>query len=914
MTSVAVSGTSTKTITLTRADASTVTTTWTDIDTDTNTYVTSAGFSDGTLTLTRNDAGTVTVSLDGRYYLASNPSGYLTGITSSQVTTALGYTPYNSTNPSGYITGITSSNVTTALGYTPYNSTNPNGYITGITSGNVTTALGFTPVTNARTLTINGTGYDLSADRSWTISGSDSTKLPLAGGTMTGTLTFASISGAAQTVPNTFGAYLHLGDWAVARTAAGAVLVNTAYRADYATDLFDMNISRFTNNSGYITSDTTKLPLAGGTLSGILYSTRNTATGIANNSFNTAKTIIGNIHIQNGGGTSGDNYQAAITFQGGTASEAQAGIYVSNNGSTGTAMGFATTGSYATGPQLFITATNDGVVNFPRATPTVQGNGVWHAGNFSPSSYLLLSGGTMTGTINITNTDIRSNSTSNWTGEPGTQGKIQYHSNRWYIVSDSSSDRIVQFRRNGTDTSWIANDGTFNGSITGSAGSVAWTNVSSRPTAVSSFTNDSAYLTSVGLGNMTDVHRLFNNMGNSHGTYQDFNSVGNFGVRYMQGSTNGPESGQHYGFTLGLGNDYAIGTYGTQFYWLRNTTNPYIRIRYQEGGSWGGWTKVSAGYADTAGSATSASYADSIYWSGSQRLYGGSDGTRNTGWAYHNDNGTGIHWPNNGWHLYPINASDFYIRSGASDCSLKFTKSGTSGSYIHCAADNAIGFLTTGRSWSLRVDNSGGGTFYGGLTVKGGIYLDANEDLYLNYNYGCSVVGVYSASRFQGVFAMGNSYKLARDGTSPGSLYGLAWSHPNAGGQAGYLDNHGLLIMLNGTTYSAISNSIWARGDVTAFSDSRVKTNIEVVENAIEKIKAIRGVTFNRTDMEHDTKRHAGVIAQEVLAVLPEVVTTTRDGMHSVAYGNLAALFIEAIKEQQKEIDELKSLINGLTK
>jgi len=142
-------------------------------------------------------------------------STYLTGITSALVTGALGFTPYNATNPAGYITGITSANVTTALGFTPYNATNPSGYITS-------SAL---------------TPYLLKS-----------------GGTMTGTLTFSSISGAAQTVPNTYGAYLHLGDWAVARTAAGAVLVNTAYRADYATDLFDMNISRFTNNSGYITS------------------------------------------------------------------------------------------------------------------------------------------------------------------------------------------------------------------------------------------------------------------------------------------------------------------------------------------------------------------------------------------------------------------------------------------------------------------------------------------------------------------------------------------------------------------------------------------------------------------------------------------------------------------------------------
>ena len=65
------------------------------------------------------------------------------------------------------------------------------------------------------------------------------------------TATFAGISGTDQMVENNYGAYLHLGGWAVGRTDSTAVLVNTAYRADYATSLFDMNISRFTNDSGY---------------------------------------------------------------------------------------------------------------------------------------------------------------------------------------------------------------------------------------------------------------------------------------------------------------------------------------------------------------------------------------------------------------------------------------------------------------------------------------------------------------------------------------------------------------------------------------------------------------------------------------------------------------------------------------
>jgi hypothetical protein len=67
---------------------------------------------------------------------------------------------------------LSSSDVTGALGFTPYNATNPSGFISAINSGMVTSALGYTPVPPSRTLTINGVTYDLSADRSWTVSGS----------------------------------------------------------------------------------------------------------------------------------------------------------------------------------------------------------------------------------------------------------------------------------------------------------------------------------------------------------------------------------------------------------------------------------------------------------------------------------------------------------------------------------------------------------------------------------------------------------------------------------------------------------------------------------------------------------------------------------------------------------------------
>jgi hypothetical protein len=115
------------------------------------------------------------------------------------------------------------------------------------------------------------------------------------------------------------------------------------------------------------------------------------------------------------------------------------------------------------------------------------------------------------------------------------------------------------------------------------------------------------------------------------------------------------------------------------------------------------------------------------------------------------------------------------------------------------------------------------------------------------------------------------------------------------------------------TVASVVStNPFFCFQDITAYSDARVKDNIQIVENAVEKIKAIRGVTYTRSDNVDKVKRHAGVLAQEVLKVLPEVVNGSEDSVYSVAYGNMAALFIEAIKEQQTQIESQKSEIDVL--
>lgn len=99
-----------------------------------------------------------------------------------------------------------------------------------------------------------------------------------------------------------------------------------------------------------------------------------------------------------------------------------------------------------------------------------------------------------------------------------------------------------------------------------------------------------------------------------------------------------------------------------------------------------------------------------------------------------------------------------------------------------------------------------------------------------------------------------------------------------------------------------------ASTDMRAYSDRRLKHTIEPIENALDKINQIGGYTFNRVDKEGD-KRYAGVIAQEMLKVLPEVVSldVERD-RYAVSYGSIVALLIQGVKEQDARLKAIEIL------
>jgi hypothetical protein len=127
------------------------------------------------------------------------------------------------------------------------------------------------------------------------------------------------------------------------------------------------------------------------------------------------------------------------------------------------------------------------------------------------------------------------------------------------------------------------------------------------------------------------------------------------------------------------------------------------------------------------------------------------------------------------------------------------------------------------------------------------------------------------------------------------------------------LTGTGALIVGN-ISPSATAGYIYASGDVVAFatSDKRLKDNITPISNPIEKIQKIGGYEFDwiPTEEAHSYEGHdIGVIAQEIEEVLPELVTTRDNGYKAVKYEKIVALLIEAIKDQQKQIDDLKSKI-----
>jgi len=114
-----------------------------------------------------------------------------------------------------------------------------------------------------------------------------------------------------------------------------------------------------------------------------------------------------------------------------------------------------------------------------------------------------------------------------------------------------------------------------------------------------------------------------------------------------------------------------------------------------------------------------------------------------------------------------------------------------------------------------------------------------------------------------------------------------------------------------------VTGAVTATGDITAFftSDIRHKNNVQLIDNALDKVNALNGVTWEWNDDVNEVTKQTpktGLIAQDVLDVLPEVVKTREDGFLALDYSKMVGLLVEAIKEQDVVIQKLKSDTIGL--
>ena len=162
------------------------------------------------------------------------------------------------------------------------------------------------------------------------------------------------------------------------------------------------------------------------------------------------------------------------------------------------------------------------------------------------------------------------------------------------------------------------------------------------------------------------------------------------------------------------------------------------------------------------------------------------------------------------------------------------------------------------------------------------------------------------------VFGSGGDAAIMFDSSGNGGMYRQA-----GGGWYNYFNVANNCMGINESTTSSsygayLTGAFYSTGNITAYSDRRVKENITPIDNALEKVNQLEGVYYNRTD-DPDKKREIGFIAQDVNEVTPELVTYAEDvDQYGVKYQNTTALLVEAVKQLTQQVKDLKTEIEEL--
>jgi hypothetical protein len=452
---------------------------------------------------------------------------------------------------------------------------------------------------------------------------------------------------------------------------------------------------------------------------------------------------------------------------------------------------------------------------------------------------------------------------------------IFYDSNNTaYYVDPASTSNLVGLT--------VAN--TITGSITGNAGSassVAWGNVTSKPTLLQ-----------------------------VNGNNQTLDGITNDGTTYWAaGATNAPPTtyGSLLTVTGGIGwyNQLGFGTNDTMYFRqsINNTT------------SWTAWKTI----------LNSSNY--TAYSSFSGAVYGT---------IYYDANNTG-------YYVDPASTSNLNQANFAGNVNF----------FSQLAVENQSTFCRLAFNKLTFWDWQGSGDI---VTIDGG-YLQAANSLRAPIFYSSDNTAKYFSANTTsyGAWYMGGSNNGYSGFRVDGDMHLMMGTGGAAGPCGFWLNNWSILTYVNAAQYLYhngsekfrtdgggiyVTGTVYATGDVIAYySDIRLKKDVTLIDNALGKIKQLRGVTYIWNDEEVNTikdragTKDIGLIAQEVEAVEPLLITEYQSQLNTpsndpdeandfvprmsptyktIKYEKIVALLVEGIKEQQKEIEELKELVNKL--
>ena len=236
-------------------------------------------------------------------------------------------------------------------------------------------------------------------------------------------------------------------------------------------------------------------------------------------------------------------------------------------------------------------------------------------------------------------------------------------------------------------------------------------------------------------------------------------------------------------------------------------------------------------------------------------------------------------------------SGDFVLRSFTQDKDIVF-KGNDGGSIIDAL--------------KLDMSEAGGATFNSNITLHDnkGVYFGAGSDLIISSD---GTDATLDASGDITIDAGGEHIRFKDDGTERGNIdlgsANFTLRVTTSDNDMIFRGNDG------GTDFTALTLDMSEAGaatfnnNVTAYSDERLKSNVETLEGGLAKVEQLRGVTYTR-----DEKESIGVIAQEVEKILPEIVLTADDemGTKSVDYSRLTAVLIEAVKDLSARVKELE--------